>query len=97
MPQQIKTVYHTKIIKVPEHHHHFHEKEKIIIQKEEKKEHFEPPILLEDEKQDWHGWESSQVFKKKRFVSQAHAPKPKIVTKRRVVVLPRYSHEDEDD
>ncbi|CAH0545679.1 unnamed protein product [Brassicogethes aeneus] len=30
VPQKIKTIYHTKIIKVPEHHHYFHEKEKIV-------------------------------------------------------------------
>lgn len=30
VPQRIKTIYHTKIVKVPEHHHYFHEKEKII-------------------------------------------------------------------
>lgn len=28
MPTKIKTIYHTKIIKVPEHHHYIHEKEK---------------------------------------------------------------------
>lgn len=30
VPTRIKTIYHTKIIKVPEHHHYIHEKEKIV-------------------------------------------------------------------
>ncbi|KAK9880886.1 hypothetical protein WA026_013214 [Henosepilachna vigintioctopunctata] len=30
VPTKIKTIYHTKIIKVPEHHHYIHEKEKIV-------------------------------------------------------------------
>ncbi|RZC40448.1 hypothetical protein BDFB_006376 [Asbolus verrucosus] len=28
IPTKVKTIYHTKIIKVPEHHHYIHEKEK---------------------------------------------------------------------
>ncbi|KAJ8922424.1 hypothetical protein NQ315_004370, partial [Exocentrus adspersus] len=32
VPTKIKTIHHTKIIKVPEHHHYFHEKEKIILE-----------------------------------------------------------------
>ncbi|XP_044758673.1 uncharacterized protein LOC123316585 [Coccinella septempunctata] len=30
VPTRIKTIYHTKIIKVPEHHHYIHEKEKLV-------------------------------------------------------------------
>ncbi|XP_045461793.1 uncharacterized protein LOC123671936 [Harmonia axyridis] len=30
VPTRIKTIYHTKIVKVPEHHHYIHEKEKIV-------------------------------------------------------------------
>lgn len=30
VPQKIKTIYHTKILKVPVHHHYFHEKEKLV-------------------------------------------------------------------
>lgn len=35
VPTKVKTVYRTKIVKVPEHHHYFHEEEK----------HTEPPVL----------------------------------------------------
>lgn len=30
IPQKLKTVYHTKYIKIPEHHHYFHEKVKEV-------------------------------------------------------------------
>ncbi|KAL3275935.1 hypothetical protein HHI36_020669 [Cryptolaemus montrouzieri] len=30
VPTKIKTIYHTKIVKVPEHHHYIHEKEKYV-------------------------------------------------------------------
>ncbi|XP_076264194.1 uncharacterized protein LOC143198716 [Rhynchophorus ferrugineus] len=71
VPQKIKTVYHTKIIKVPEHHHHFHEKEKIIIEKQEPKEehHHHHSLSLKDEEDyDFSGLESTNVYNKKRNV-----------------------------
>ncbi|XP_030762631.1 uncharacterized protein LOC115887353 [Sitophilus oryzae] len=65
VPQKIKTVYHTKIIKVPEHHHHFHEKEKIVIEKEAPKtEHH--AVSIKDDEYDFA--ESTNVYKKKRYV-----------------------------
>ncbi|XP_050298331.1 uncharacterized protein LOC126737459 [Anthonomus grandis grandis] len=68
VPQKIKTIYHTKIIKVPEHHHHFHEKEKIIIEKEKPKEEYHHPIILKEEEHhsDWTGLSEDSFYKKKR-------------------------------
>ncbi|KAL1517956.1 hypothetical protein ABEB36_001652 [Hypothenemus hampei] len=74
VPQKIKTIYHTKIIKVPEHHHHFHEKEKIIIEKEKpKNEHHTITVIKGDDHNDWDsGLESSNYYKKKRNAQHPH-------------------------
>uniref|UniRef100_A0A6P7GG71 Histidine-rich glycoprotein-like n=1 Tax=Diabrotica virgifera virgifera TaxID=50390 RepID=A0A6P7GG71_DIAVI len=48
VPHKVKTVYHTKIIKVPEHHHYYHEKEKIVPVEVHKEEPIYPPLKEED-------------------------------------------------
>nr|CAH7755474.1 unnamed protein product [Callosobruchus chinensis] len=73
VPQKIHKIYHTKIIKVPEHHHYFHEKEK-IIQIEKPKEEVHYPPLKEEEVGDFDdhqhalseswGGTSHNIFKK---------------------------------
>nr|CAI5825899.1 unnamed protein product [Callosobruchus analis] len=83
VPQKIHKIYHTKIIKVPEHHHYFHEKEK-IIQIEKPKEEVHYPPLKEEEvgeyddhqhalSESW-GGHSHNIFKK-HVSSTTAAPK----------------------
>ncbi|CAH1990933.1 unnamed protein product [Acanthoscelides obtectus] len=86
VPQKIHKIYHTKIIKVPEHHHYFHEKEK-IIQVEKPKEEVHYPPLKEEElgeyddhqqalSESW-GGASHNIFKK--HVSSTTAVPKKVV------------------
>ncbi|CAG9824813.1 unnamed protein product [Phaedon cochleariae] len=91
VPQKIKTIYHTKIVKVPEHHHYFHEKEKIIQVEAPKKEHpIYPPLKEEDvgdfsalDHNDHYFGESRQSVQKKR----APTTRPRKPIKRKVVVV----------
>ncbi|XP_066147835.1 uncharacterized protein [Euwallacea fornicatus] len=91
VPQKIKTIYHTKIIKVPEHHHHFHEKEKIIIEKEPPKIEHHPIIIKEKlhHHDDLSEFGSSDFYKRKRN-APLHEHKSKVKKRR---VLPHRSYE----
>ncbi|XP_063915365.1 uncharacterized protein LOC135131515 [Zophobas morio] len=40
IPTKIKTIFHTKIIKIPEHHHYIHEKEKPHLVKVPEHHHY---------------------------------------------------------
>ncbi|KAJ3635731.1 hypothetical protein MTP99_008618 [Tenebrio molitor] len=40
VPTKVKTIYHTKIIKIPEHHHYIHEKEKPHLVKVPEHHHY---------------------------------------------------------
>ncbi|XP_019757865.1 uncharacterized protein LOC125505452 [Dendroctonus ponderosae] len=89
VPQKIKTIYHTKIIKVPEHHHHFHEKEKIIIEKEPPKEDHHSIVIQDDdddhEDEVWSESENSAFYKKKRNAHHSVHETKRPIKKRRIV------------
>ncbi|XP_060520295.1 uncharacterized protein LOC132698317 [Cylas formicarius] len=85
VPVKVKTVYHTKIIKVPEHHHHFHEKEKTYVIEKPKPVPVAVPVpvhhhhkLLEEEKfsdLDHFGGHEHNIFKK--HIEPSESPKRK--------------------
>ncbi|KAJ8971915.1 hypothetical protein NQ314_000487 [Rhamnusium bicolor] len=63
VPQQIKTIHHTKIVKVPEHHHYFHEKEKIIhIETPHKEEELKLPSFEHDHLDDFSELETHDSY-----------------------------------
>ncbi|XP_044270127.1 histidine-rich glycoprotein-like [Tribolium madens] len=89
VPTKIKTVYHTKIIKIPEHHHYFHEKEKPHLVKVPEHHHYfhekekEKPLDLHsyhpkeedlDLQNDWESDHKNYDFEEGHNIFKKHAP-----------------------
>lgn len=77
VPQKIKTIYHTKIIKVPEHHHYIHEKTKLIKVEPPHHEDFE-----EIKDADWAHSENHNTYKVK--TKSTSTPRRKTHKRRKV-------------
>ncbi|XP_074038517.1 uncharacterized protein [Leptinotarsa decemlineata] len=85
VPHKIKTIYRTKIIKVPEHHHYFHEKEKIYVEVPKKEDPIYPP-LKEEDSVDFSEFDNHEYFGESRHTVVKKRPHiPKKPRKRKII------------
>ncbi|XP_056630782.1 uncharacterized protein LOC130441224 [Diorhabda sublineata] len=79
VPQKIRTIYRTKIIKVPEHHYHYHEKEKLVPIEVHKDDPVYPPLHEEEI-----GIHNHSPYDDEHNILKKHAPHyPKEIKKRK--------------